>query len=198
MALGQLGHHWNRRPRVGKSDGLGQRQQAPYRGCLMGGIETKKRAREVSPGSADGGTAGPVVPKRRGVPLALLVEADEEFFDQEPVIEDDRRNRGHLLIGQVWVLDAGEAGLVAVAEHVAEFLACGLHAARHDQGGIAEIDDSYFAAMFDAPPMAELGRQTGLAAVGHLGRRGTGHACIVPIAELQSVAESRFPAKPRP
>ena len=56
----------------------------------MRGIETNKRAREVSPGSADSRTAGPIVPIRRGVTLALLVEADEEFFDQEPVIEDDR------------------------------------------------------------------------------------------------------------
>jgi hypothetical protein len=56
----------------------------------VSGIEAKKRAREVSPGSDDGGTAGPVVPIRRGVTLALLVEADEEFFDQKPVIEDDR------------------------------------------------------------------------------------------------------------
>jgi transcriptional regulator with XRE-family HTH domain len=190
VALGQLGHHWNGRPRVGESDGLGQRQQAAYRHRLVGGIETKKRAREVPPGSADGRTAGPVVPIRRGVTLALLVEADEEFFDQEPVIEDDRRDGGHLLIGQVWVLDAGEAGLVAVSEHVAEFAACGLHAARDDQGGVAEIDDPYFAAVFDAPPMAKLGRQIGLAAVRHFGRRGTGHACIVLRAERQSVATS--------
>jgi hypothetical protein len=170
VALGQLGHHRNRRPRVGETDGLGQRQQAPYRRCLMRGIKAKKRAREVSPGSADGGTAGAVVPIRRGVALALLVEADEKVFDEEPVIEDDRGDGGHLLIGQVWVIDAGEASLVAVSEHVAEFAACGLYAARDDQGGIAEIDDPYFAAVFDAPPAAKLGRQIGLATVGHLGR----------------------------
>ena len=136
----------------------------------MWGVETEKRTREVSPGPADSGTAGPVVPRRRGVTLALLVEADEELFDQEPVIEDDRGDGGHLLIGQVCVLDAGEAGLVAVSEHAAEFAPCGLHAARNDQGGIAEIDDPYFAAVFDAPPVAKLGRQIGLATVGHLGR----------------------------
>ena len=102
--------------------------------------------------------------------LALLVEADEEFFDEEPVIEDDRGHRGHLLIGQIWILDAGEAGLVAVSEHVAEFAARSLYAARDDQRGIAEIDDPYFAAVFDAPSVAKLGRQIGLATVGHLGR----------------------------
>ena len=144
----------------------------------------------MSPGSADGGTAGPVVPIRGGVALALLVEADEEFFDQKPVIEDDRGDGGQLLIGQVWVLDAGEAGLVAVSEHMAEFAACRLHAARDDQGGITEIDDPYFAAVFDAPPVAKLGRQIGLATVGHLGRRGTGHSRIVQKSELQSVALS--------
>ena len=120
--------------------------------------------------------------------LALHVEADEEFFDQEPVIEDDRGDRGHLLIGQVWVLDAGQAGLVAVSENVAEFATCGLHPARDDQGGIAEIDDPYFAAVFDAPPMAKLGWQIGLAAVGHLGSRRTGHTCIVLEAKRQGVA----------
>ncbi len=170
MALGQLGHHWNRRPWVGETDGVGQRQQAPYRRRLVRGIETKKRTRQVSPCSADGGTAGPVVPRRRGEALALFGEADEEFFDQEPVIEDDRGDGGHLLIGQVWVPDAGEASLVAVSEHVAEFTPCGLHAARDDQGSIAEIDDSYFATVFDAPPAAKLGRQIGLATVGHLDR----------------------------
>ena len=116
------------------------------------------------------GTASPVVPIRGGVALAFLVEADEEFFDEEPVIEDDRGDRGHLLIGQIWVLDVGEAGLVAASEHAAEFAARGLYAARNDQGGIAEIDDPYVAAVFDAPPVSKLGRQIGLATVRHLGR----------------------------
>jgi hypothetical protein len=49
---------------------------------------------------------------------------------------------------------------------VAEFEACGLDAARDDQRGVAEIDDPYFAAVFDAPPVAQLGRQIGLTASG--------------------------------
>ena len=170
VALGQLGDHRNCRPRVGQTDGLGQRQQVPYRCRLVTGIETEKRAREVSLCSAGGGTAGTIVPRRRGVALAVLVEADEQVFDEEPVVEDDRGYGGHLLIGDIWVLDAGEAGLVAVSEYVAEFAARGLYAARDDQGGIAEIDDPYFAAVFETPPVAKLGRQIGLAAVGYLGR----------------------------
>ncbi|MEI6403238.1 MAG: hypothetical protein WCP59_13730 [Actinomycetota bacterium] len=101
--------------------------------------------------------------------LTFLADTDEELFDQESVVEDDGGCGGHLLIGQVWVLDAGEAGLVAVAEYSAEFAACGLDAAGDDECGIAEIDDPDFATLFDAPSVTQFGRQIGLAAVGHFG-----------------------------
>jgi hypothetical protein len=35
------------------------------------------------------------------VTLAFRVDADEEFLDQESVVENDVADRGHLLISQV-------------------------------------------------------------------------------------------------
>jgi hypothetical protein len=61
--------------------------------------------------------------------IAFLVDADEKRFDQQSVVENDGCRGGHLLIGQVVVLDAGEAGFVAVAEHPLELVACGPDAA---------------------------------------------------------------------
>jgi hypothetical protein len=129
-------------------------------------IETEERTGEVSASSADGGAAGSVVPGRRGVALADLGETDEELLDEQPVIEDDvGEGLRHLLVGQIRVLDAGDAGLVAVSEHAAKLASSSLDAARNDQGGIAEVDDPDLAATFDAPPVAELRRQVGLPAM---------------------------------
>jgi hypothetical protein len=48
--------------------------------------------------------------------MTLDVDAGEELLDQEPVVEDDMGDACcHLLVGQVRVLDAGEADLVAVS-----------------------------------------------------------------------------------
>ena len=170
MALGQLGHHGNRRPRVGESDGVGQQQQATNRGRLVLVIETKKWTREMPPGSADRGTAGAVVPVRRGVALTLDLDPDQELLDQETIVEDDPGDGGHLLIGQVWVPDTGESGFVAVPKRAAKFEACGLYATRDDECGISEIDNPYFTALFEAPTVAKLSRQICLATMRHLGR----------------------------
>jgi hypothetical protein len=101
--------------------------------------------------------------------LAFFGEAGEEFFDQESVVEDNVGEAGHLLIGEFLVGDAGDAHLIAISEHSAEFVACGLNAAGNDESGVTEIDDPDFAAIFDAPPVTQFGRQIGLTAVGHLG-----------------------------
>ncbi len=84
--------------------------------------------------------------------FAFLVDADEKRFDQQSVVENDGCRGGHLLIGQVVVLDAGEAGFVAVVEHPVEFVACGPDAAGGDERRIAEIDDPHFAALLARHP----------------------------------------------
>jgi hypothetical protein len=117
-------------------------------------IETEKRAGEMSPGSSDCSATGAVEPIRRGVKVALFVQSNEDLFDQESVIENDVRDGGHLLIGEVQVFDFPEAILVSLSEYSAEFTPCDLDSTRNDESGIAEIDDPYFATVFDTPTMA--------------------------------------------
>lgn len=118
--------------------------------------------------------------------MALDIETDEDLLDQQPVIEDDVAvSCCQLLVGQVGVVDGGEAGLVAVSEHPAKLVAGSVDAAGNDQGGVTEVHDPDFATSLDPPPVAELSGKVGLTTMRHLGGRGSGHTCIVSGHRLQ-------------
>jgi hypothetical protein len=108
----------------------------------------------MSPGTSDRSSTGAIEPIRRGVKVALFFQSNEHLFDQESIIKNDVRNGGHLLIGKIWVVDLLKALFITLSEYSAQLSARDLNATRNDQRGIAEIDDPYFATVFDTPPVS--------------------------------------------
>jgi hypothetical protein len=100
---------------------------------------------------------------------AALREADQELLDQQPVIEDDHLGRAgqrQLLVGQVKIVDVGEALGVALAQDPAHLPPGHIESARNDERGVSEVDEPDFATLLDSPPVAEVGGEAGLATMG--------------------------------
>lgn len=180
MTLGDFGHRRHGLAGIGEAYVVSQSQQASDRRLLMNLVEVRERTRQMSACAGDGGSTGAVVPIRGGVKIALFAESDEQLFDQEPVIEDksDRGTR-HLLVGKFGVGDVSDRIVVPHLKNVAELSAGLFDTTGHDQRGIAEVDDPDLAAVIDAPPMTQFCRQARLASMGHSGRYGRSHGCIV-------------------
>jgi hypothetical protein len=88
------------------------------------------------------------------VVLTILVQTDEDLLDQESVVEDDPASVSHLLIDELWVNAGCETELVTVPEDTAQFATSGLDAAWDDERGIAEVNESDLAPVFDTPSVS--------------------------------------------
>lgn len=100
---------------------VGQLEEATDGRALKRCVEGGKRAGEVPTRAGGRGSCGSVVPARGGPERGSgspLRKADEQLFDQQPVIGEDRlRGRcARLLVGQIRVADGGDRPLVAVAQ----------------------------------------------------------------------------------
>jgi len=74
------------------------------------------------------------------------------MFDQQSVIKDESAGRtGHLLVGKVRVGDTRHSPLVSPAKDFVKFSAGDVDASRHDQCGVAEVDDPDLASAIDFP-----------------------------------------------
>ena len=77
-----------------------------------------------------------------------------------------------LLVGKVGVVDQGQAAFItALSQHSVQLGGGGPASSWDDQRGIPEVDDGDFAAVIDAPPVAQRRRKAGLASVGDSGSR---------------------------
>jgi len=67
-----------------------------------------------------------------------------------------------LLVYEARISSSGEAVFVTVRQHTPQFTPSRGHAARNDQRGITEVDESDFAALLNSPPAAQIGGQVRL------------------------------------
>jgi hypothetical protein len=198
MPGGDSGHCRHGPARIGERDVVAKLEQAQDRLLLFSRVQLFEWPRQVPTRPEHGGSTRPVVPVDGRVQLNPgFGQADEELFDQQPVVEDhrpgSRSQLRRLLIGQVGVVDGGEPLGVATLEDPAELPASDLHAAGDDQGGVAEIDEADLSALVDTPPVSQVGRQAGLAALGNPGIRRPWHDRIVPGFVLQGARTAGVP-----
>ncbi len=154
---------------VWKADVVPELEKAQDRLLLLLGWELLEGAREVPTRSGYCRSASAVVPVHARVQAwapPSEVKPDEQFLDQQAVIEEDRRRRGHgLLVLEFWVLDAGQALLVSLCEHAPEFSPGSTDASGHHQRGVAEVNEPNLSTVVDAPAVTEFRGQARLSAV---------------------------------
>lgn len=108
--------------------------------------------------------------KLRRVPLKTY----QQLFDQQPVVKDDGAGSAGqcpLLVGEIMVGERSQTRGIAPPKDSSQFIPGCLHPSRDDQSGIAEVNESDFAPLVDAPTVSEVGWQAGLTAVRNPGIR---------------------------
>ena len=114
-------------------------------------------------------TARAVVPVARRIKLRRVpLKTYQQFFDQQPVVKDDGAGSAgqcQLLVGEIRVGERSQTRGIAPPKNSSQFIPGCLHPSRDDQSGIAEVNESDFAPLVDAPTVSEVGRQAGLTAV---------------------------------
>lgn len=91
-----------------------------------------------------------------------------------------------LLISEIRIVNRRDAARVSIPQHPPEFLSGHRYAARYDERGVAEINETDLPTRVDTPAVTQLGRQTGLSPMRHPGVGCRGHVRIVTNSKLQS------------
>lgn len=201
MAARDVRHHRNRDTGIGKPDVVTQFEQAQDRPLLFTGGELLERPGQAASRPGCRSTTRPVVPVGRGVQLDATprpVQTDEQFLDQQAVVENDVlrwRQRSGLLVDEVRVVHRGQPDVVAITKDTVQLGSRRGNAAGDDQGRATEVDDTDLATSVDPPASAQRRRQARLTSVRHPGVARCGHGCIVEHHHLQG-SRSGQPKRP--
>jgi hypothetical protein len=90
MAVGYGHHDWNETPRPREADVLRKLKHRGDAPLLFELGQISKRSGEIPASAGKRSAACPVVPVRRRVqPSPAPIEANQQFLDQQSIIEDD-------------------------------------------------------------------------------------------------------------
>lgn len=123
VAPGEPRHYGHEESRAREVDVVPKLQEAQNRVLLLRRREPQERARELAARSGNGHSAGPVEPagsRGQARPTASKVHSDEQFFDQQAVVEKNDCRSGHaLLIREFWIMKARQALVVPFGKYAA-------------------------------------------------------------------------------